>query len=541
MHFGKRSIDMIKCNWRVVFPLSLFIFHSAVTVSHAQTATVLAKAVPDECWNGCGMPYVAASANGACPTGTTPKRNQAYLWGLAQWKQTLWIGTGANVAGIGQTAGDGLQECDFANDSTGNPINVLEGSLSQYPGVPVPLRQFLGDWRPPQVWVYDIATGKQTNVTPNDPLINETLGLRSAGVSNGVAILAGPGQLGVSVNLFAFDADTKQYLGSTTLLRYANIRKFVSAQGAMYTGVQTLTGGGEILRWTGTRSNPFSFTTVGMVDNDAVNLAVHEGRLFVATWRPSTLSSSVGSFLGTNNPPAGIWMSPPIPAGGLRLIHAGLWTKVWEVNDYEVDDLVASTQGVGDLASFAGYLYWGHMNPPWSVYSTFVSTYGEPQDRTETQKNLSRAIPIFRGRNFGSSPEIQLLYGEKQLPKYNGSTWSMVDNNLGGMTPLYGAAGFDVPTNVYTWTMAVFQGKLAVGTLDSGSSVNFSKNPGADLWVFPDGNSKAVPWTINGFGHPETVMGVRNMLPTKDVLYVGSSSRANLSPDGGWKLIGVKP
>jgi hypothetical protein len=31
------------------------------------------------------------------------------------------------------------------------------------------------------------------------------------------------------------------------------------------------------------------------------------------------------------------------------------------------------------------------------------------------------------------------------------------------------------------------------------------------------------------------------MFPTKDVLYVGSSSRANLSPDGGWKLIGVKP
>jgi len=529
---------MIKCNWRVVFPLSLLILHSAATVSHARTVTVLAKAVPDECWNGCGMPYIAASANGRCPTGTTPKRNQAYVWGLVQWKQNLWIGTGANIAGIGQTAGSGLQECEYANDSAGKPINVLEGGLSQYPGIPAPLRPYLGDWRPPQLWIYDITTRKQTNVTPNDPRINETLGLRAAGTANGVVILAGPGRIGVSVNMFAFDAETKQYLGSKTFPQYSNIRKFVSAQGAVYTGVQTLDGGGAILRWTGSRANPFSFTTVGIVDNDAVNLAEHEGRLFVATWRPSTLSSSVGSFFGTDRPPAGIWMSPPIPAGGLKLAHSALWTKVWEVTDYEVDAVVASTQGVGDLASYAGYLYWGHMNPPWSVYSTFVNTYGEPANPSETRENLNRAIPIFRGRNFGSSPEIQLLYGERKLPKYNGSTWNLVDNNLGGATPRFGAAGFGVPTNVYTWTMAVFQGKLAVGTLDSASN---DASTGADLWVFPNGNSKAIAWTKNGFSHPDTVMGVRTMVPSKDMLFVGTSSRANLSPDGGWKLIGIKP
>jgi hypothetical protein len=533
---------MFKCNWRVVFPLSFLILHSAVTVSHAQTATVLAKAVPDECWSGCGMPYTAASANGMCPADTTPRRNQAYVWGLAQWKQNVWIGTGANIAGIGQTAGDGLQECQFEyGDSPDTPINVLEGGLSQYPGVPAPLRPYLGDWRPPQVWIYDTNTGAQTNVTPNDPLINQTLGLRAAGINNGVVILAGPGRIGVTVNMFAFDADTKQYLGSRSFMRYSNIRKFVAAQGAVYTGVQTLDGGGAILRWSGSRTNPFSFTTVGIVDNDAVNLAEHEGRLFVATWRPSTLSSSVGILFDTNRPPAGIWMSPPIPAGGLTLAHAVLWTKVWEVTDYEVDELIASTQGVGDLASYAGYLYWGHMNPPWSVYSTFVNTYGRPQDAGETRKNLSRAIPIFRGRNFGSNPEIQLLYGEKQLPKYNGSTWNLVDNNLGGATPLFGAAGFGVPTNVYTWTMAVFQGKLAVGTLDAGFGANSSQDPGADLWVFPDGQSQAVAWTKDGFGHPETVMGVRNMVPSKNMLFVGTSSRANLSPDGGWKLIGIKP
>lgn len=533
---------MIKCKWRAVFPLSLLVLHSAVTVSHAETK-VLATAVPDECWSTCGGPYVAAE-NGICLTGT-PKRNQAYVWGLGKWKDTVWIGTGANIAGIGQTTSGGLQDCDFARDSKGNLINVLEGGLSQYPGVPALLRPFLGDWRPPQVWIYDTVTGQQTNATPNDPLINETLGLRSVGVSNGLVILAGPGRLGVTVNMFAFDADASppKYLGSRSFIRYSNIRKFVSVQDVVYTGVQTLSGSGEVLRWTGSKSNPFSFTTVGLVDNDAVNLTEHDGRLFVGTWRPSTLSSSVGILFGTNRPPAGIWMSPPIPKGGLKLLHAGLWTKVWEVTDYEPDEVVASTQGVGDLASFAGYLYWGHMNPPWSVYSAFVDAYGEPSNVQETQNNLSRAIPIFRGRDFAKNPKIELLYGEEELPRYNGATktWETVPNKLGGVSPLYGAAGFDVPTNVYTWTMAVFDGKLFVGTLDSGINGEPTEHPGADLWFFKDGNSKAEAWTKTGFEHPDTVAGVRTMVPSEDTLFVGTSSRANLSPDGGWKLIGIKP
>src|SRR5690606_37670528 len=101
---------------------------------------------------------------------------------------------------------------------------VLEGGLSQYPGIPALLRPFLGDWRPPQVWIYDTVTGQQTNATPNDPLINETLGLRSVGVSNGLVILAGPGRLGVTVNMFAFDADASppKYLGSRSFIRYSN-------------------------------------------------------------------------------------------------------------------------------------------------------------------------------------------------------------------------------------------------------------------------------------------------------------------------------
>jgi hypothetical protein len=514
----------------------------------------LAKAVPDECWNGCGMPYIPAS-NGMCPADTLPKRNQAYAWGLAQWGKDVWIGTVANVAGIAAGAaaagsstlppgsGGTTGDCQYIG-SLDNPINVSEGSLSQYPGVPEVLRPFLGDWRPPQVWLYDSNKKVQTDMTPADSRIDTTLGLRAAGVADDVVIFAGPRRTQIGVNLFAFDAKTKTYLGSTTLWQYSSIRKFVVAGGKLYTGVQTPDGRGQVLRWTGNKQQPFRFQVVGSLDNDAANLAEHEGRLYVATWRPDSSLSGVAGISFGERPQAGIWMSPPIPEGGLRTIDAFRWTKVWEISDYEPDEVVALGQGgVGDLASFGGYLYWGHMARPWGAYAEFVKVYGEPTNPDEVLLNVHRAIPIFRGRNFHKTPEIELLYGEERLPKYNGATWSLVNNNLGGAAPLFGPAGFGVPTNAYTWTMAVFRSKLYVGTLDTAGILGNSPDltPGADLWVFADKNSAATPVTLDGFGHPQTVYGVRTMVPSANTLFVGTAGAANLSPDGGWKLIGITP
>ena len=46
------------------------------------------------------------------------------------------------------------------------------------------------------------------------------------------------------------------------------------------------------------------------MDGDAAELALHEGRLFVSTW------PDVGASL------SGLWMSPPLPSGGLTAAHA---------------------------------------------------------------------------------------------------------------------------------------------------------------------------------------------------------------------------
>ena len=55
--------------------------------------SLLAKAQPDECFVAPGIDYPVGPP---CATGT-PKTNEGYVWGLAQSKDALWFGTGANV------------------------------------------------------------------------------------------------------------------------------------------------------------------------------------------------------------------------------------------------------------------------------------------------------------------------------------------------------------------------------------------------------------------------------------------------------------
>ena len=40
------------------------------------------------------------------------------------------------------------------------------------------------------------------------------------------------------------------------------------------------------------------------------------------------------------------------------------WEKVWSVNDYEPDPVIAKSYGMGSLESFGDYLYWGTMQVP---------------------------------------------------------------------------------------------------------------------------------------------------------------------------------
>ncbi|MEU7978857.1 hypothetical protein AB0B63_10030 [Micromonospora sp. NPDC049081] len=566
---------------------------SAASVAGAQQSSpqLLAKAQPDECFAGIGLPYPAGPP---CAEGKA-KVNQAYLWGMTRVGKMLWFGTGANVNCL--TSGRALRN----TTPTVNDDWVCEYGESQVAKRNPQLPPILGDHRQPRLYTYDTRANKlveKTDLvkaasTEDSNRLQTTAGIRAAGSFNGVALLGGPA-LGTSVNLFAFDTDTGAFLGSRNFPMYGNIRHFTVAGDALYAGVGVGANGGErgnVLRWAGSKSDPFAFTVVANLPAQAADLTVHQGRLFVTTW-PGSDAELAGPTAGSAAPPpsiAAVWMSPLLASGapGLNPEDADGWQQVWNVSEYEPDPVVARAYALGGLASYGGFLYWGTMHVPMKATTVHMATY-PPADEAAAQatiQNTQRSISIYRGRNFGSHFEkVDLLYGATELPAYdpaanNGAgAWALQSTH---QTPKFGPPGFGNPYNNYTWKMVVAGGKLYVGTMDwSYLAKELGKETAAELGLSPaladdlarapmdaaGMRSSALPEAVYGgdlyaFSSPTkpatTVdntglgnylnYGIRNMVADGPTLYLGMANPMNLRadptddvPEGGWELLRLR-
>ena len=518
----------------------------------------IAKATPDETFYGIGDPRNSYNPMAIHETtdSTIAKTNQAYVWGLTQDGNKLFYGTGPNIHCIvlGSYLGLTLPHqadcwaCEFG-----------ESKFSP------PLPPSFGDWRPSRMFSYDLNSDTQTEITPLDPKLNTTFGIRSAGNLNGVILMGGPDFNG-GINIFAFNSQTNAYLGSANVLFVPgttvvanNVRKWVVIDEVLYVGIGTQTGG-AILKWTGSLANPFLFENVGTVDGQAAELAEHDGKLFVTTWP-----------VGAAKLPAiaGLWMSPEIPVGGLTNANANQWQKVWAATDYEPDMVVAATYGGGALKSFQGKLYWGTMHVPLVSALYHLNTFPAPtlNDTLAAIQGTHRAISVFCGDNFNEPDEnITLLYGNEQLPAYiPGTGWQLVPNKMNAK-PAYGPSGIWSLFNNYTWTMETYNGELYIGTMDwsfllyggLGALIEMGFTPpvkdgtmeykavgdfsfpifyfGADLFRIPTSNSMAIPVDVMGVGNYLNY-GVRTMVSDNDHLYLGTANPMNLAPQGGWEVI----
>ena len=611
----------------------------------------LAAATPDECYKAGGTYEPAQDSGGvySCTDGRQLKVNQGYVWGMAKHNDTLWFGTGPNVQCLMMAqyiAPIPVETDSFVCDPTstyraadksawtleltGSPTWPAVGprgylrtagiapnfaTATAYAGNTIAR---IGDWRQPDLFTYDLSTGQQKNLfddldADGKKWLGRTLGIRSAGSGDGYVIFAGPDVLTAPngawgwVNYFVF-TDDGQYVGSDHVENQTNIRKWVDINGKLYTGVGVAPTflnfqpdpsnpvRGQVLKFKGfnatdPQGSRIKYDVVGNMTTSPSEFTEFNNRIYTSSWP-----------VGTSPDTAGIYMSPELNGDG-ELTSNTAWDKVWDITDYEPDPLIARTMAVGPVQSYDGKIYWGTMNVPFvgSFYliQAYTAEYGAPDTEQLALMLLGgwRTTTEFRGDNFESSPDVQLLYGNVVLPvaDFTGPSpsWSLQRNKMSAI-PRYGLAGFGNPFNAYTWTMAVNRGDLYVGTFDSsylirsilqdGINVTSSSMPegidpadaqaattlftpenmqallagygltlddlplqyGADLWRFPTGTHRAVPEFING-GLNRFSYGIRTMISDGSNLYLGMANPMNLEvnppgyPQGGWQLLQLNP
>jgi len=267
-------------------------------------------------------------------------------------------------------------------------------------------------------------------------------------------------------------------------------------------------------------------------------------------------------------------MSAPIPESGLTADHANpasgaeQWQQVFSYAEYDPDLVTVVATGMGALASFDGYLFFGPMHVPsigLVAHQIAADRFGYEIDPVETLLNSSRAISIFRGRDFGTADQkVELVYGSEALPAFNPFRpdlgWVLTPNSM-GMAPLFGPSGFGNIFNNYTWGMQVYRDELYVVTMDWSfvaseflASGGFPAPPieidpdnfGSDLWRFPSADEPAILESQDGFGNFLNYGG-RVLLADDAYLYIGSANAMNLRAGvddefkGGWELLKFLP
>jgi hypothetical protein len=563
------------------------------------TDTLAFKAPPDEC-------FVAAKSTAnvfphapPCPSGSQPKVNTSYAWGMTETGSNVWFGTA--VSGLCLTAA-GLQPVNIQPPATTTPSYVCEFNQRTAP----PITPGYGDWRPPKIYHYDTKLKKVTDYssacsakavgpTCASTNLNLTVGLRSAGSTSSIVFLAGlsivrPGSPtddpscttctggAEGIYLFAY-TPTGTYLGSTELTQYSDIRRWVVMNGELYAGVQAQDKTGRLLHWIGNTSNPFLFEEVAQLETELAYMTVLGDQIYGTTWG------------GGNSPNvlaihSGLWVSPHSPAAGdIAACDNGsgpdqtrCWHKIWDITLYEPDFVTGLSLLGGAVEAYNNQIYWGLMQVPYTGVLAHTEAYSLRRLTAAQEQalyvNTRRATPLFRynpaaGSDCFATPNAcQMLYGTNPLPidQGDGITFTMGCPQAGCQTALYGPAGFGQPAAQYMWASSVYQNRLYFGLLDwsfiDAQAAYSAANPGAtaaqnnqamdqnekanpsagyggDVWRFDSPTSPAKAESLNGLGNYLNY-GIRTMVADACNLYVGMAGAMNLrtsgTPQGGMEF-----
>lgn len=499
--------------------------------------------------------------------GGKAKRNGSYVWGMGTYKNKLFWSTNNNYLCM-QGYGNFVQPGVGDNTPYENKCWACEYGQSAYAKEAYPDGSENGkyaDIRPPRMYSYDTTTGIVTDITPSldeYPILKNCQGLRSCGVHNGVVFFGGPGLYAsdwdskVSAAFVAYDADNNRILSASSMddvdgCKVVNVRRWRVINGVLYVtvGITHPTTGkkiGALLRWYGDKKDPWNFHIVGLLDNEAAELAYFNNRIYIGTW--GTVSA--------------VHVSPELPEGGFIPvpIDSEMWPTVWTTEAGEPTvTLGRSLTSVAGFHEWRNHLYWGVFCPNYYILSRAQTTYGS----LTSPDALAFILGNYRTPSFwrlDKDNNYELLYGDTQNPKpvYDKTgkitSWELEAN---GLTAKWGRGGFGNLWTIYIWALQEYKDNLYIGTMDlsnladaAGSNLIGDKefstvanlltgfkgsDEGFELLRMTDEEEAPEYITENGFGNPEQ-FGVRNLEVLDNKLMLGSASMSSLKPNGGWHV-----
>lgn len=518
-----------------------------------------------------------------CKTnGGKPKANGSYVWGMVSDGQKLYWSTNNNylcMPGYGQIATGGSNGtvenscwvCEYQKGQRAKELAAIDPSMAKY-----------GDIEPPRVFSYDPKTGTAFDITPEDGSLKFSQGLRSAAYHNGVVFFGGPNftggadaQQSSSATFLAYSPEKGKFIGSSSLSSVSgctitNVRRWIVIDNVLYCGVGLIKdgkAGGGIMRWNGSVDDPFNFEIVGYTPAEAAEIEYHNGHIYIGGW-------PITSFGGATKTASALYKSPEIPAGGFTAANATTWPKVWEYTAYETNPTAVGSTYFSVMKSFKGRLYWGMFSGTYATIYTALRKFGTLKSAEAIAYALGsmRATTLFSAEDLdGDNSKVAMLYGESQLPVYDSQTgiWS-IENNGSSYKPVWGRSGYGNMFTCYTWSMAKYNDKLFVGTMDMSDLIDpalegsladgtndnqeetkrfleiikklfnvDSSKYGYECVMISDQETEPEYVTDNGFGNP-AAYAIRNMEVCDGKMFIGTANPLNLHEQGGWQILSLE-
>jgi len=440
-------------------------------------------------------------------TGGVDDSANSYAWGIAHYKNALYVGTNRHhLWGISQGMSQLLPwDLPFDLTDSGPPgptnqvpgeeewANELAGRIYRYQN---------GVWE--RVHTAEILEGELPIVfPPQDPPIEgyypESYGYRTLGVFDGQIYAIGVGtwipNMPISRILRSDTGDADDWEDVTGIIdQTVNPRGLVEWRGHLYVNASipgaTATGSGAavVYRFTGNSPDYWEAVSHPGFDNPD-NAEIYYLEVFSDCLYASTVNYNTGFE---------VWKT----CGGSDSRGSGLlWSNV--IRD-----------GFGDswnqygmtMESFGDYLYIG-------------TAVGIGIVLKDNQPVGTRASDIIRIDAHDNAELIMGAYIARDPPP----GWPRFRRPRSRLP-----AGFGNPFNVYIWHLTAYDGVLYAGTLDL-------IGKGADLWKSYNG-IRWWPVTLHGFGN-ENNIGLRRIVPVPGLgLVIGTANGQTGDPRGGFEV-----